>query len=164
MLTDGKVLIHGDGSESKHFDIKDGLAIVLAQRAGVMIGFLSARMSPSTQHRAAQLGVTLVYQGVASKIETYEQIVGDLCDDDDEVAYMGDDIVDLPVLLRAGLSAAPADAVSDVRSRVDWISQAPGGRGAVRELVELVLRARGEWDKVVTAYMNDRRGGSEQRS
>ena len=164
MLTDGKVLVHGDGSESKQFDIKDGLAIVLAQRAGVTIGFLSARMSPSTQHRATQLGVTLVYQGVASKIDTYEQIVGDLCDDDNEVAYMGDDIVDLPVLLRAGLSAAPADAVSDVRSRVDWVSPAAGGRGAVRELIELVLRARGEWETVVAAYMNDGRGGAGQRS
>jgi 3-deoxy-D-manno-octulosonate 8-phosphate phosphatase (KDO 8-P phosphatase) len=152
VLTDGKVLIHADGSESRRFDIKDGLAIVWAQRAGVTVGFLSARSSPATLHRAAQLGVTLVHQGVASKLDTFEQIVGDLCEDDAEVAYMGDDIVDIPVLLRAGLAAAPADASADVRSRVHWISAAKGGEGAVRELLELILRAQDRWEPVVAAY------------
>jgi 3-deoxy-D-manno-octulosonate 8-phosphate phosphatase (KDO 8-P phosphatase) len=146
------VLLHADGSESKQFDIKDGLAIVWAQRAGLTVGFLSARISSATLQRAAQLGVTLVYQGVASKLETYEQIVGDLCDDDAEVAYMGDDIVDIPVLLRAGLATAPADAAADVRSRVHWISAAKGGDGAARELIELVLRAQERWESVVAAY------------
>jgi 3-deoxy-D-manno-octulosonate 8-phosphate phosphatase (KDO 8-P phosphatase) len=152
VLTDGKVLIHADGSESKRFDIKDGLAIVWAQRAGLTVGFLSARVSPSTLHRAAQLGVTLVHQGVASKLETYEQVVGDLCDDDAEVAYMGDDIVDIPVLMRAGLATAPADASADVRSRVHWVSGARGGNGAARELIELILRAQDRWEPVLAAY------------
>ena len=152
VLTDGKLLVHADGSDSKVFDIKDGLAIVWAQRAGLTVGFLSARTSPSTQRRAEQLGVRLVYQGVASKLDTYEQIVGDLCDDDADVAYMGDDIVDLAVLLRAGLSAAPADAAADVRARVDWISSARGGDGAVRELIEMILKAQDRWDSVVAAY------------
>ena len=152
VLTDGKVLIHADGSESKRFDIKDGLAIVWAQRAGLTVGFLSARVSPSTLHRAAQLGVTLVHQGVASKLETYEQVVGDLCDDDAEVAYMGDDIVDIPVLMRAGLATAPADASADVRSRVHWVSGARGGKGAARELIELILRAQDRWESVLAAY------------
>src|ERR1700716_3576464 len=122
VLTDGKILLHADGSESKRFDIKDGLAIVWAQRAGLTVGFLSARLSPATLHRASQLGVSLVHQGVASKLETFDHIVGDVCEDDEEVAYMGDDLVDLPVLARAGLAAAPADAVPEVRSRVHWIS------------------------------------------
>lgn len=156
VLTDGTVIIHADGSDSKTFDIKDGLAIVWAQRAGLTVGFLSARTSASTLHRAAQLGVTLVHQGVASKLETYEQIVGDVCDDDANVAYMGDDIVDLAVLGRAGLSAAPADAVADVRKRVDWVSSAKGGAGAVRELIELILRAQGRWDALVAAYADER--------
>src|SRR5215813_12664712 len=97
VLTDGTVLLHADGSESKQFDIKDGTGIVLAQRAGLTVGFLSARMSGATQQRATQLGVTLVHQGVASKIETYGQIVDALLLDDEHVAYMGDDIVDLAV-------------------------------------------------------------------
>jgi 3-deoxy-D-manno-octulosonate 8-phosphate phosphatase (KDO 8-P phosphatase) len=155
VLTDGKVLLHPDGSESKRFDIKDGLAIVWAQRAGLTVGFLSARASTSTLHRAAQLGVTLVHQGVASKLETYEQIVGDLCDDDADVAYMGDDIVDIPVLMRAGLAAAPSDASADVRSRVHWISAAAGGNGAARELIELILRAQNRWDGVLAAYTRE---------
>src|SRR6185437_12909951 len=102
VLTDGKVQIHGDGTESKSFDIKDGISLVWAQRVGLTVGILSARTSPSTVQRAAQLGITLVYQGVASKIDTYGQIAGHLCVDDEEVAYMGDDIVDLAVLERVG--------------------------------------------------------------
>lgn len=153
VLTDGKVVLQADGGESKRFDIKDGLAIVWAQRAGLTVGFLSARTSPTTLHRAAQLGVTLVHQGVTSKLETYEQVAGDLCEDDDEVAYMGDDLVDLPVIARAGLSAAPADASVDVRTRVDWVSAANGGDGAVRELIEMILRAQNRWDDIVGAYV-----------
>jgi 3-deoxy-D-manno-octulosonate 8-phosphate phosphatase (KDO 8-P phosphatase) len=152
VLTDGKVLLHADGSESKNFDIKDGIAMVWAQRVGLTVGILSARHSPTTPHRAAQLGITLVYHGVTSKLETYEEIVSDLFLEDGQVAYMGDDIVDLAVLARAGLSAAPADAVAEVRARVDWVSERAGGDGAARELVELVLRAQGLWESLVSAY------------
>jgi len=155
VLTDGTILLHADGSESKRFDIKDGTGIVLAQRAGMTVGFLSARMSAPTAQRAAQLGVTLLHQGVASKLETYEQIVDQLLVEDDEVAYMGDDIVDLPVLARAGLAAAPADASPDVRPRVHWVSGAAGGHGAARELVELILRAQEKWEPIVREYLRD---------
>ena len=158
VLTDGKILLHADGSESKRFDIKDGLAIVWAQRAGLTVGFLSARNSSTTLHRAAQLGVTLVHQGVASKLDTYEQIAGDLCEDDEEVAYMGDDIVDLPVLARVGLAAAPVDAAADVRSRVNWVSTAKAGEGAVRELIELILRAQSRWESVIEAHLAEEIG------
>ena len=153
VLTDGKILLHPDGTESKQFDIKDGTGIVLAQRAGLTVGFLSARTSTPTAQRAAQLGVTLLHQGVASKLETYEQIVDSLMLDDDHVAYMGDDVVDLPVLHRAGLAAAPADAVDDVRSRVHWVSRANGGQGAARELIELILRAQNLWEGLIAAYL-----------
>ena len=85
VLTDGTLLLHADGTESKRFDIKDGTGIVLAQRAGIRVGFLSARLSAATQQRAAQLGVTLVHQGIASKLETYEQITDELLLDDDEI-------------------------------------------------------------------------------
>src|SRR6476646_8906422 len=123
VLTDGKVTILGDGTESKTFDIKDGISMVWAQRAGLTVGLLSARQSPTTPHRAAQLGITLVYNGVASKIDTYDQIVGDLHLEDAQVAYMGDDIVDLAVLARVGLSAAPADCAPLVRERVDLVTR-----------------------------------------
>src|SRR5438552_10789646 len=128
VLTDGKMLLHADGAESKRFDIRDGIAMVWAQRVGVTIGFLSARNSPVTTHRAAQLGISLVYNGgSASKLENYEEILRQQRLTNAQVAYMADDILDLPVLGRAGLSAAPADAVEEVRTRVPWVS--PSGRG-----------------------------------
>jgi 3-deoxy-D-manno-octulosonate 8-phosphate phosphatase (KDO 8-P phosphatase) len=153
VLTDGKILMHADGSESKVFDIKDGTAIVWAMRLGLQIGFLSARNSAATSQRAAQLGVTLVHQGVASKLETYDQIADSLLLDDDRIAYMGDDVLDLPVLSRVGLATAPADAVDDVRARVHWVSQHRGGDGAARELIETILRAQDRWESILATYM-----------
>ena len=155
VLTDGAVVIYGDGSESKRFHIRDGIALVWAQRAGLKVGLLSARHSATTAQRAAQLGISLVHQGVASKAATYEQIVGDMVMTDAEVAYMGDDVVDLAVLGRVGLSAAPSDAVAEVRSCVDFVSTYRGGEGAVRELVEMILRAQGHWQAIVSGYQNE---------
>jgi 3-deoxy-D-manno-octulosonate 8-phosphate phosphatase (KDO 8-P phosphatase) len=152
VLTTGEVIMHADGSESKGFHIRDGAAIVWAQRAGLMVGLLSARSSGATAHRAAQLAVRIVEQGVKSKIAAYEQIIRDAKVDDRDVAYMGDDLLDLQVLARVGLSAAPADAAPEVRERVDWVSTVAGGRGAVRELVELVLRAQQRWDDVLRQH------------
>jgi len=155
VLTDGRVLIHSDGTESKQFSIRDGIAMVWAQRAGIRVGFLSARSSATTLHRAQQLGVGLVHQGVSSKLATYSKILDELDLSDESVAYMGDDIVDLAVLSRVGLSAAPADAVPEVRSRVHWVSRSPAGTGAARELLEVILRAQGLWDKVIAGYLNE---------
>jgi 3-deoxy-D-manno-octulosonate 8-phosphate phosphatase (KDO 8-P phosphatase) len=155
VLTDGKILLHADGTESKQFDIKDGTAIVWAQRAGLTVGFLSARTSAASAQRAAQLGVALVRQGVPSKLEAYEEIVRGQALSDAEVAYMGDDVLDLPVLGRVGLSAAPADAAGEVRARVHWVSRLPGGHGAARELIELILRDQGRWEEIVAAYLRE---------
>jgi len=149
VLTDGVVVMHADGSESKGFHIKDGAAIVWAQRAGVQVGLLSARSSGATTHRAAQLAVRMVQQGVTSKASAFDTILKSSGLTEDAVSYMGDDLLDLPVLERAGLSAAPADAAREVRQRVHWVSEAAGGRGAARQLIELVLRAQGRWDEIV---------------
>src|SRR6476659_6131580 len=140
VVTDGVVVMHAAGSESKGFHIRDGAAMVWAQRAGLTVGLLSARSSGATAQRAAQLAIRLVVQGVASKLDAYERILRDTGLQDSAVSYMGDDLLDLPVLARAGLSAAPADAAPEVRASVDWVSNLPGGRGAARELIELVLR------------------------
>jgi 3-deoxy-D-manno-octulosonate 8-phosphate phosphatase (KDO 8-P phosphatase) len=152
VLTDGVVVMHGDGSESKGFHIKDGAAIVWAQRAGVQVGLLSARSSGATTHRAAQLAVRIVQQGVTSKASAFDTILKSSGLAEDAVCYMGDDLLDLPVLERAGLSAAPADAAPEVRDRVHWVSPAAGGRGAARELIELILRAQGRWDEIVGGF------------
>lgn len=152
VLTDGVITVHADGSESKGFHIRDGAAIVWAQRAGIPVGLVSARASGATTHRAAQLAIRIVAQGVPSKLTAYEQILRDAGIEDAAVAYMGDDLLDLPVIARAGLSGAPADAAAEVRESVDWVSALPGGRGAAREFIELVLRGRGLWERVTGEY------------
>ena len=155
VLTDGKILLHPDGTESKRFDIKDGTGLVWAQRAGLKVGVLSARTSAATAQRAAQLGVTIVRQGVPSKLHAYDEILRQQQLTDAETAYMGDDLLDLPVIARVGLSACPADAVGEVRSRVDFVSEAVGGDGAAREFVEIVLKAQGRWEALLGAYTGD---------
>src|SRR5262249_505578 len=152
VLTDGRILLHSDGSESKQFDIRDGTAIVWAARAGLTVGFVSARTSGATPQRAARLGVAIVRQGVATKLDAYDELVREQAVSDEGVAYMGDDLLDLPVLARVGLSAAPSDAVADVRARVDFVSARTGGHGAARELIELVLRAQHRWDPILAGY------------
>jgi 3-deoxy-D-manno-octulosonate 8-phosphate phosphatase (KDO 8-P phosphatase) len=153
VLTDGTILLHADGSESKHFHIKDGAALVWAQTTGLAIGWLTSRPSPVTERRAAELGVTLLVQSRQPKLKSYEQILRRQRLNDEEVAYMGDDLLDLPVLARAGVSAAPADAVADVRRRVDYVTAAEGGRGAVREMIEWLLRAQGRWQPLVDGWI-----------
>ena len=158
VLTDGRVIINGDGSESKTFAIRDGIAMVWAQRVGITVGFLSARLSPTTPIRAAQLGVTLVYHGVTSKLATYERILAEHGLHDTDIAYMGDDVVDLAVLARVGLATAPGDCVADVRSRAHWVTTAAGGAGAARELVERILQVQGHWEGVVDSYVHEPNG------
>ena len=156
VLTDGVVTMHADGSESKGFHIKDGAAIVWAQRIGLAVGLLSSRASDATSQRAAQLAVRIVRQGVVNKSVAFDQILRDSDLTEDAVAYMGDDLLDLPVLARAGLSGAPSDAADEVRAAVHWVSTAAGGRGAARQFIELVLRAQGVWDKVLADYADRR--------
>jgi 3-deoxy-D-manno-octulosonate 8-phosphate phosphatase (KDO 8-P phosphatase) len=155
VLTDGRVLLHGDGSESKQFSIRDGTGIVWAQRAGIAVGLLSARRSAATVARAAQLGIGIVRQQAGDKLEMYKELLAQERLDDTAVGFMGDDLLDLPVLARVGFSAAPADAAPDVRSRVDWVSSRDGGDGAARELVELILRAQSRWDDVLREYVGE---------
>jgi 3-deoxy-D-manno-octulosonate 8-phosphate phosphatase (KDO 8-P phosphatase) len=152
VLTDGTVLIHGDGTESKSFHIRDGAAIVLAQHAGIGVGLLSARSSAATTQRATQLGIRIVSQGVASKTSEFARLVAELGFSKEAVAYMGDDLLDLPVLGRCGLAGAPADGAPEVRQQAHWVSRSAGGRGAVREFIEMILRAQDRWDTLVREH------------
>ena len=149
VLTDGTVLMHGDGTESKNFHIRDGAGIVWSMRAGLAIGLLSARESATTIQRATQLGIAIVSQGTTSKATEYTRILREQGLTDGEVAFMGDDILDIPVLRRVGLAAAPADATEEARRHAHWIAAARGGHGAVREFLELILKAQGRWTAVV---------------
>ena len=152
VLTDGTVIMHGNGTESKAFHIRDGAAIVWAMQAGLEVGLLSARSSAATAQRAAQLGISIVSQGVVSKPLEFDRILAERGVAEEDVAYMGDDLLDLAVLARAGLAAAPADAASEVRAATHWVSTYGGGRGAVREFIELILRAQDRWDAIVREF------------
>jgi 3-deoxy-D-manno-octulosonate 8-phosphate phosphatase (KDO 8-P phosphatase) len=151
VLTDGRVLLLPDGQEAQAFHIRDGMGIVLAQRAGLTTGVLSGRLSPLVARRAAQLGMSVVRQGIASKRTALREILAERGIGGHEVAYMGDDVNDLGVMEDVGLSAAPADAAFEVRSRAFMITEAAGGGGCLREFVEAILRARGCWDEVVAS-------------
>ena len=149
VMTDGTVSITANGDEAKTFSIRDGAALVWAQRAGLEVAWLSGRPSQATTRRATELGIRRVVQGPADKSHGYVALLEATGLTDREVAYMGDDWLDLVILERVGLAAAPADAMKEVRQRVHWVSRFPGGRGAVRELVELTLRAHGRWNEVL---------------
>jgi 3-deoxy-D-manno-octulosonate 8-phosphate phosphatase (KDO 8-P phosphatase) len=149
VLTDGLVSMDSHGGEAKAFSIRDGAAIKWAQSSGLAIGLLSGRPSEATTRRARELGIETVVQGGTHKLDGYAQILQALGLADEQVAYMGDDLQDLPVIARAGLSGSPADAAAEVLANVHWISERDGGRGAVREFIELVLKAQGRWNDQV---------------
>jgi 3-deoxy-D-manno-octulosonate 8-phosphate phosphatase (KDO 8-P phosphatase) len=155
VLTDGRILLHADGSESKTFSIRDGTGIVWAQRAGLATGLLSARHSAATTARAAQLGIRIVRQQAGDKLQMFRELLEQEGLSSEQVAFMGDDVLDLPVLTRVGLSAAPADAAPDVLARVDWVSSRAGGDGAAREFLEALLRAQGKWEAVLAGYLQE---------
>lgn len=153
VLTDGGIVLHGGDEESKRFFVRDGAALVWARREGLQIGLLSGRPSPVTARRARELGIEVLHQDGPDKRPAYARILAQCGVTDEQVGYMGDDLLDLPVLARVGLAAAPADAVEDVLSRVHWVSGFRGGHGAVRQFVERVLRARGRWDDLVADHI-----------
>jgi 3-deoxy-D-manno-octulosonate 8-phosphate phosphatase (KDO 8-P phosphatase) len=156
VLTDGGVYMHADGTESKRFDIKDGAGIVIARRAGLTVGLISARHSHATLHRARQLGLDPVRQGVADKAAALAELMTIHDWDAETIAYMGDDVVDLPVLCRVGLAACPADAVPEVQAVAHVVVARPGGQGAARALIEDILRAHGRWDALIAAHAHER--------
>lgn len=148
VLTDGRIILDDRGVETKHFHVRDGQGIALLKRAGVEVGFITGRKSTVVRHRAEDLAVRLVYQGVANKLACYDQIKRQLKLTDDQIAYVGDDIIDLPVLERAGLAISVADGWPDLISAVDYVTAADGGQGAVREVAELLLKAQGKWRRL----------------
>jgi 3-deoxy-D-manno-octulosonate 8-phosphate phosphatase (KDO 8-P phosphatase) len=149
VLTDGTVQIFPDGYESKAFYIRDGAGIVMLQRAGIRVGLLSGRPSGATTRRAAELRIDLVVQDGTDKHRGFKRILKENGLDARDVAYMGDDLLDLPILKLAGLATAPADATREILDEAHWVSTCAGGRGAVRELAELLLRTQRHWNAVI---------------
>ena len=150
VLTDGRIIIDDRGVETKQFHVRDGQGIALLKRAGVEIGLITGRESAVVRHRATDLGVRLVFQGVANKLTCYAEIKRQQGLKDEQIAYVGDDMIDLPVLLRAGLAFSVADGWPGLIAAVDCVTTAAGGQGAVREVAELLLKAQGKWPKLTS--------------
>jgi 3-deoxy-D-manno-octulosonate 8-phosphate phosphatase (KDO 8-P phosphatase) len=142
VLTDGGIYIDNRGVEAKRFDVRDGLGITLLQRAGIEVGFITGRFSEVVRFRAKELGVRIVYQKVQKKLEVYQRIKQKSRLEDESIAYVGDDIADIAVLRQTGLAVAVRDAWAEVKRHADYVTEADGGRGAVREVSELLLKAQ----------------------
>lgn len=150
--TDGRIIYMGDQREIKEFNVRDGLAVKLAQRSGITVALLTSRRSPALERRARELGITELHQGAVNKLEELERIAVKLAVTFDEMLYIGDDLPDLAPMLRVALSAAPCDAANEVREAATWKLAAAGGRGAFRELVERLLQARGDWEPLIKGF------------
>lgn len=153
VLTD-RGLYYGPTEEMKRFDVQDGHGIVLAQRAGLSFAIISGRESAAVTRRAEELGITEVHQGARDKLSILQESAKRRGLTAEEIMFVGDDLPDLPVILWCGASACPADAHPDVASRALFRTHAPGGRGAVREAVEFVLKAQDLWSAVLEAYLH----------
>ncbi len=152
VLTDGRIILDNEGNELKFFHVRDGHGIKLLQRAGITVAIVTGRESKVVNRRAEELGIKHVHQRSKNKLEAYESILKETGTTDEEAAYVGDDIVDIPVMRRVGLSAAVADAEDYVKDAAMFVTKRPGGRGAVREVADLILRAGGHWDEVTKRY------------
>lgn len=140
VMTDGRIFLDNQGNELKAFHVRDGHGIKMAQRSGVVVGIITGRKSEVVNIRARELGIQEVHQGAHEKIGIYDSVIAKFQLRDDEVAYMGDDVVDLDIFKRVGIAATVADADPSIMSHVDIIMKAKGGRGAVREFINLILK------------------------
>ena len=152
VLSDGRITYDSRGRELKSFHVRDGAAIKWLQRAGIEVAIITGRNSQPVKVRAKELGIKQVIQGALLKLPPFEDFLKRSGLAAEKVAFMGDDLLDLPILRRVGLSACPADAVKEVLAEVDMVTKAKSGRGAVRELAELLLKAQGHWPKLMERY------------
>ncbi|HET7392936.1 MAG TPA: HAD hydrolase family protein [Candidatus Binatia bacterium] len=146
VLTDGRIILDDRGVETKQFDVRDGQGIVLLMRAGIEVGLITARNSKAVRYRAKELGLRIVHQGIQSKATTYGEIRRQSGLAEMQIAYIGDDIGDLEILHRVGLAVTVNDGWEELFRFVDYITDKPGGRGAVREVAELLLKAQNKWN------------------
>ena len=163
VLTDGRMVLSDKGDELKMFHTHDGIGLALAHRAGLTTALVTGETSPIAKARGDKLGVGTVVLGARRKGEVVEALLARAGLPAEALAYIGDDLLDIPALQRAGLAVAVADAVPDVRALAHVVTTAPGGHGAVRECVELLLRAQGVWDAVYRGFIEDH-GGQGRRT
>ncbi len=153
VLTGGEIIISSSGEEIKVFSVLDGMGIKLLQRAGIEVAILSSRKSKVVELRAGELGIKRVIQGELEKLKAFEKLLEETNLSPEEVAYVGDDWVDIPVLKRVGFAVAVANAWPPVKEYAHYITHLPGGKGAVREVAELILKAKGLWERALSSYL-----------
>jgi 3-deoxy-D-manno-octulosonate 8-phosphate phosphatase (KDO 8-P phosphatase) len=156
VLTDGRLYnvpdAQGNMAETKGFDSQDGIALQWCHLLGIKTGVISGRISPATTERARQTKMAYVYQGHTEKIPILEEILKDSQIPKDEIAYIGDDLTDVVIMHRVGLAIATANARPEVKGEAHYVTEVPGGQSAVREAIELILRAKGQWDQILAKY------------
>jgi 3-deoxy-D-manno-octulosonate 8-phosphate phosphatase (KDO 8-P phosphatase) len=152
VMTDGRIIFDSNGVESKFFNVKDGHGIKMLQRSGVEVGIISGRQSMVVTNRAKELGIEIVYQKAIDKLTPFRAILEDTGLVEEQVAFVGDDVIDIPVLKRVGFAAAPPDAVSEVIPHVQFVTENKGGWGAVREVCDLIMKAQNNWEDVTARY------------
>jgi len=153
VLTDGRLVLDNQGIETKRFHIRDGMGIALWQKAGYRFGIVTLRSSQVVKIRAAELGIDIVRQGTDDKLRTTCEILDELHLAPGQVCYIGDDLPDLSVVRAVGLGVAVADAAAELRQAADYVTTAVGGSGAVRETIEMILKAQRRWDDVIQSYL-----------
>jgi 3-deoxy-D-manno-octulosonate 8-phosphate phosphatase (KDO 8-P phosphatase) len=152
VLTDGGIIVHSDGTESKRFSVIDGHRIKMWQRSGGLVAILSGRETQATAIRAQQLGITHVLQGCLQKLPAFEKLLEDLALSPEQVACVGDDIMDIPLIRRAGFGVAVANADEELKKQADFITCRKGGEGAVGEVIEYLLKQSNQWDELMERY------------
>ena len=161
VLTDGSIYISPAGEVFKGFNAKDGMGISCALRSGLQIAVITGRQSPIVERRCEELGITLLQQGVKDKRLALQQMAQELGLAREEIAYMGDDLNDIPAFKASGLNIVPADAAMEVLAVADIITKASGGRGAVREAITMILAAQDKWNVIVNSYLNAGQGDKQ---
>jgi 3-deoxy-D-manno-octulosonate 8-phosphate phosphatase (KDO 8-P phosphatase) len=152
VMTDGGIIYDANGLETKIFNVKDGHGIKMLQRYGIEVGIITGRTSLVVDIRARELGIELIYQGALKKLDSYIDVKRRTGFTDSQIAYVGDDVIDVPVMRRVIFAAAPADGLLEARAVAHYVTTAPGGRGAVREVCDLILKGRGFWDEITARY------------
>jgi len=153
VLTDGRITPVEGGEELKSFHTHDGHGLVMLHRAGLRSGIISGRTSRLVELRAKDLGISYVRQGALDKVAVFESLLSEAGVEPSHAAYVGDDVVDIPLMRRCGLGVAVADATPDTRDAAHHVTRLPGGHGAVREVCELILKAQGRWDELMKRYL-----------
>lgn len=161
VLTDGSINMGNEGELFKAFNAKDGMGISCALRSGLTIAIITGRSSSIIKHRAQELGITYLQEGVKDKYTALQCLAQGLGLKQEQVAYMGDDLNDLPAFQAAGIAFAPADGALEVQARAQVITKACGGKGAVREAIENILRAQNKWEAIVAAYLHCGQGDKQ---